>query len=315
MSDFSKHKAGSATATCSTHDGRQIVVEVTDKHRKKPFKGALVKLTGPSSPSPKKSGENGKAIFEHLDSGKYYAEASHPGYSFVPEGEVKSPKANHLTLLAIPKKVRWGCDSNQSTIDIGKAHSEKVTFLCRYLSDDGDPSHPALSPAEMPRYHGSGLDLVAIWEKSKYRAFQLGSEAAEHQAGMDDAHAAAWTLQTCGVPGKVVYFTADFTVGTRKWNGKEGRLITAYFEGIKKVMHPSRIGAYGTYVTLKNLLDAGTITYAWQMIFGKKGAEIDDRVQLYQYDIWPSTDGWGVGGPGALDLDCAVAADFGQFSV
>lgn len=320
------HQAGSPQVNCRVHDGRTITVTIVDKHTGEPFhEKASVHLSGPSTPGPKTSNANGVAVFHGLPAGRYLARASHPGYGFVPEGLRKDP-SDHLTLLAFRKDVRWGVDTNLATIDLETVRKGKKTFICRYLSDDGAripdpndpqkqiPAHPQLGPDEIGRY--KGIDLVAIWEISKRRAIELGDKNAEYDAGMSDATLALAQLAACGLGSKVIYFTADFTVSKRRWLNRDSELINHYFSGVKKIIGDvTKIGAYGTYVPLMHLLESGHITYAWQMVFGKKGINIDDRVHIYQYDIWPDQNGWGVAGEGALDLDCAVKPQFGQFQI
>ena len=315
---FGPH-AISPSVPCRVHGGRTITVTVIEKHSKQPFKGARVALTPPAGaaiPATHTTGAKGIVTFDNLATGRYTAQATHPGWWFVEEGE-RLAGGDHLHLLAFEKKVRWGIDTNlgdttgTQVLDLGKFYAEKKSFLGRYLSLDPQ-SHPQLDNFESPRY--KGIDVFAIWEKTKYRAIELGSHDAEFKAGRQDAHHAVAQLKIANAPpGCVIYFTADFTV-KRALLTRDQKLIDAYFDGVHSVIkNPDRLGAYGTFESVTDLLDSGRIKYAWQMVFGKKGDEIDNRVCMYQYDIWPSTDGWGVAGSGALDLDCAVQEDFGQF--
>ena len=93
-----------------------------------------------------------------------------------------------------------------------------------------------------------------------------------------------------------------------------GDLVAAYFEGIDSVIGSGRAGAYGTYTVVHELFDLGRIKYGWQQTFGGHGSDPrDSRAQLRQYDIYPDQTGWGVSGAGALDLDRAVHAKYGQW--
>ena len=136
--------------------------------------------------------------------------------------------------------------------------------------------------------------------------------AASHANGVADAKAAKAKMAEVGGGNKPVYFTVDFDLSPAEWD-KKGPLVLAYFNGVNSIMGVKRTGAYGTYVSIKELFDHGKIAYGWQMTFGKKGKQIDPRAQLRQHDIYPSQEGWGVSGAGALDLDRAVHADFGQW--
>jgi hypothetical protein len=217
--------------------------------------------------------------------------------------------------------VALGVDTNGSTLDIGHAKSQGVGFVGRYISFDG--SHPVLSASEVARFKGQ-MPLIAIWEKDKRRAVESGSVQEEFLRGVEDAHASDKALSAAGVPGKAVYFTVDFDVTPSFWNEKtkdtatkqeivKGDLVIAYFKGIKSVLGVKRMGAYGTYTTVKELFDAGLIHYGWQQTFASRGDKTDARAQLRQYDIYPDQTGWGVSGAGALDLDRAVKGSFGQF--
>lgn len=355
---FSHQTAGSPTAK-HAHGGRTIRVTVKDKHTGAPIKGAQVTVHGPNAilgettdpplppttTGPVATGANGIARLDHLEGGKYYAKATHPGYCFVPEGLTHQGTTNELTLLGLPKPVvHWGFDSNLGDASgkqvVNLKHvanlNPKPTWIGRYLSDNGpriiDASgkavgnqiqNPKLSPAEVALYRGH-LDLVLLWESNKYRALERPDSdpagpktvAGARDDGRNDAHGAAYQLKQCGLhAGAAIYFTVDFTRGGNYDGSNAQMLIRSYFDGIHDVIKDvNRIGAYGTNVPLLDLLDPKhpRIKYAWQMTFGVKGAEIDNRIHIYQYDIYPLTDGWGVSGAGALDLDCAVQHDFGQ---
>jgi hypothetical protein len=215
-----------------------------------------------------------------------------------------------------------GIDTNGSTLDIAFAKSRGVSFVARYLSFDG--AHPPLSAEEVARFRAGGMPLVAVWETGQKRAIETGSIQGQFELGAKDAHAADNALKRVGAPGKPIYFTVDFDVEPSFWNGKtkdakthqvitHGDLIDAYFHGIDSVVGASRAGAYGTYTTVKELFDGGRIHWGWQQTFGGRGAKVEARAQLRQYDIYPDQTGWGVAGAGALDMDRAVKTSFGQF--
>lgn len=330
---FSHHAAGTSVVDCHTHGHRTITVVVQDQKTRKPFRGAKVSLFGPSKSPVATTAANGHAVFRDCRAGKYHAKAVHPGFDFIPEGVIEKPTSDHLTLLAVPRPVHWGVDTNQSGIDLAHVKQQGKSWVGRYLSDDGSGRDPALGPVEAPRYGRHGLDLVLLWEYQKMRALEeldqktleLISKDPDHQKknGNTDAHAAVFQMKQCHIPdGQVIYFTVDFDETNASWKGGDGRLVDAYFQGVHQVLPKHRVGCYGTYVTLKNLFDDNKyIDYGWQMIFGGKGDQIDHRVQIYQYDIWPqqfeSPDAgqnpWNVAGVGALDLDVAVVDRFGQF--
>lgn len=218
--------------------------------------------------------------------------------------------------------VALGVDTNGSTINLDHLDAVGYSFVGRYLSFDGE--HPALTPQEAQRIHEAGVPIVAIWETGQQRAVQAGSVKGQWGLGVEDAQKAKAAMAACGDGGKPIYFTVDFNVTDDFWKAKvkdketgkmvtHGQIITAYFNAIKSVIGLKRVGVYGTYTTVKELFDAKIVSYGWQQTFGGKGNKIDPRAQLRQYDIYPSQDGWGVSGAGALDLDRAVKKDFGQF--
>lgn len=201
-------------------------------------------------------------------------------------------------------------DTNDATLDTSYARLQGRTCVGRYLSFDGE--HPPLTREEAQRLKAGGMDIFAIWEVSKYRPIEGGSPGASRAHGVADAKAAKAKMAEVGARNKPVYFTVDFDLSPAEWE-KKGRLVLAYFDGVRSVMGKKRTGAYGTYVTIKHLFDDDAIAYGWQMTFGKKGKKVDPRAQLRQHDIYPSQEGWGVSGAGALDLDRAVKPDFGQW--
>ncbi|HEX7702520.1 MAG TPA: carboxypeptidase-like regulatory domain-containing protein, partial [Kofleriaceae bacterium] len=137
---FGHHAAGSPSVPCRVHGGRTITVTVVEKYSKQPFKGARVALTPPAGaavPATHTTGESGVVSFNNLATGRYTAQATHPGWWFVEEGE-RLAGGDHLHLLAFEKKVRWGIDTNLGVIqdttgtqilDLGKFRAEKKSFL------------------------------------------------------------------------------------------------------------------------------------------------------------------------------------------
>jgi len=223
---------------------------------------------------------------------------------------------------ALTRIHRLGIDTNNSTLDTGFALSQGCTFVGRYLSFDG--AHPELTLEEANRIHAAGLELVAIWEISKYRAIEAGSIGGSHYFGASDATEARNKMKLVGGGHKPIYFTVDFPMTLGDWRKRltdtvtgetiaQKDLILAYFRGILSVLPSKRVGAYGPYTVLYKLFQKGYIEYGWQWAFTDDISRIHPRAQLLQYDIYPGQDGWGVSGAGALDYDRAVWSDFGQW--
>jgi hypothetical protein len=329
---FSHDHAGAPTVKCRTHDAGAITVTITKKDPSDPpLPKVAVQLMlappPPTTPTPAtaeppptytalQQTHGNRVVFEGLAPGRYAAQAFHPGWSFVP-AHVQPGAVDHLELVAFPNKVIWGCDTNQQTLDLARATAtpQPCKFIGRYLSHDTntDPGDQPLDSTEAPRYAAAGLDIVALWERSKYRAMDV-APGLEHEHGRRDATHAKHQLTSIGTSDQVVYFTADFTISKKQWLGGDGRRIRDYFTGIGDLMDVSKIGAYGTYATIVELFEAGLISHGWQMTFGTKGNKIDSRVHIYQYDIYPSQVGWlDTTHAGGLDLDCAIVPHFGQF--
>lgn len=233
------------------------------------------------------------------------------------DGEDTSGDSEELSTVAL------GVDTNNSTIDTNHLHGAGFSFVGRYLSFDG--SHPILTPEEAGRLHGATVPIVSIWEVTKYRVVEGGAVATEHAYGVADAQKAKAVMDAAsGGADKPIYFTVDFDVTDAYWTSaikdrktgqrvQRSQLILAYFEGVKSVLGQHRTGVYGTYTTLKNLFDQHLVAYGWQQTFGDRGAKVDHRAQLRQYDITPDTTGWNVSGAGALDYDRAVKVDYGAW--
>jgi hypothetical protein len=204
---------------------------------------------------------------------------------------------------------------------VAKQHGAK--FVARYTSFDGE--HPALTAAEAKRWSDAKVPLVAVSQTGRQERI-LGGDSVNQarQNGIIDAQQAAAKMVEVGAAGKPVYFAVDFNVTEKSWNaprtdpttGKptsQGALVRAYFEGVRSVLPKGQTGVYGSNTTVDKLFDAGKIRYGWQMTFNKRGNVTDARAQLHQFDIFPSQDGWGVNGAGALDFDRAVRREFGQW--
>ncbi|MFT3698827.1 MAG: DUF1906 domain-containing protein [Kofleriaceae bacterium] len=322
---------GQGTQPCPKHlvDGKiTVTILYADDHE--PFdKVAKVYLENPPgqpNPGMKRSDKTGKVVFTGLGHGNYRCTAIHAGFDFIPEGG-RHWGSDELTLLAKEKKdVHWGMDTN-----LGDAHDWKkvnlanikkrpwkMDWIGRYVTWDRD-HHPPLARDEAKHFCDHGFQIVALWEKAKYRAIANG---VDHKArGHGDANRAFNHLaDVVKAPDNAVcYFTADFDPKGGQIESDLNR-VEEYFHGINDHFKGdnSRIGVYGTYKCIERLYSKNLIKYAWQMTFDGKGKTIDKRVNIYQYDIWQHNTGptFGVSGAGAIDLDCAVTgSDYGAFKV
>ena len=222
---------------------------------------------------------------------------------------------------------RFGVDTNAGDMDPALAKRNGAKFVARYLSDDGNPSDPALTPAEAKKWSQAGVPLVAVWETGRQDHVLAGNSLAAAKAnGAADARKARTAIDAAGGKGQPIYFTVDFNVGQKGWNkpvtdpttGKattQGALIRAYFAGIRSVLPKDQVGVYGTNTVLKHLFDNKTVAFGWQQAVGRKGKHVDARAQLEQtrYAGGAAQAKWGVGQAGGLDKDRAIKKSFGQW--
>jgi hypothetical protein len=206
-----------------------------------------------------------------------------------------------------------------------------------------------------------GLPIVACWEVNSkvtdtgpnHRAIETSSLDRQHHLGYEDGKRADRHLKEAGGGDAPIYFTVDFHVVDKKpkgapdlfvpWGQKMtdaktgepitvGHLIVEYFRGINRAIGTERTGIYGTYTSVRRILDLGLARYAWQMTFNHPP---DPRAQLHQINIYPDItrwcadpridpstgpiygqamlEHWGIQGAGGLDFDRAVRVDFGQW--
>src|SRR5262249_31326383 len=119
--------------------------------------------------------------------------------------------------------------------------------------------------------------------------------------GAQHAQAADGQAQAVGQPaGRPIYFAIDFDA-----QPSDQGAIDAYFDGVASVIGQGRTGVYARYGPLSRLLGEGKDAWAWQTYAWSYG-QWDPRAQIRQVqnDIGPG---------GEMDLDQAVAPDFGQW--
>ena len=165
-------------------------------------------------------------------------------------------------------------------------------FACRYLSHDTTGKN--LSKSEADALIAAGIGVVDNWEDSATDALS------GYNLGVSDAQTAQSQASADGAPStRPIYFSVDFDA-----TSGDMAAITAYFEGVASVIGVDRTGAYGGYYVVSQLFDAGKIKWGWQT-YAWSGGQWDARAQLRQVQN-------GIAG-GQMDLDQAVAADFGQW--
>jgi hypothetical protein len=175
-------------------------------------------------------------------------------------------------------------------------------FVVRYL-DNGLPGRSNLTAVEATNLRAAGVGVVLIWETTATRA------TTGHSAGVTDATAAAAAARQAGLDGWPIYFTVDFDLPDYAPTSLDPRAklgpVAGYFDGVRTVLSPGRVGGYGGYWAVKRLLDANLVAYSWQSTAWSGGHE-DPRINLFQR-LGEVT----VGGV-ACDVNEARQADYGQ---
>lgn len=133
--------------------------------------------------------------------------------------------------------------------------------VLRYYTALASPK--ALTRAEALALVAHGFTLGAVYQ-------DRGTTAADFSADRGKAagqHALQYAMQTIGQPrGTGLYFSVDFDASQREISNH----ILPHFRAVREALieagetAPSyRIGAYGSGLVLRNLLDAGVIELAW----------------------------------------------------
>lgn len=159
-----------------------------------------------------------------------------------------------------------------------KAAAHNVKFVGRYHSSDGFPRN--LTRDEALEWTAHKIKVVSVWENSA--PGDTSEVLAGYNAGVTAAKEARRQQRECGGSGQPIYFAVDFV--TRRQNFDR---VLRYFEGARHVIGVERLGAYGTYCTVKSLFDCGAIRFGWQTALYERftGEEPwDRRAQLHQFE-------------------------------
>jgi hypothetical protein len=193
---------------------------------------------------------------------------------------------------------RFGIDTNDR---LSPERLVGVTFLCRYLSDDGFPRNLTRDEAQM--WADRGMDLVTVWENGRTEEVKKG-----YQSGVRCAKAAREQQRACGGAGQPIYFGVDYI--TRPSNIDP---VLQFFEGVCSVLGRGRTGAYGTRYTIRSLFTEDLIRYGWQTVLFHSKESFYPRAQLRQVENVDKTGNERYGATGYLCYDHAVTFDFGQW--
>lgn len=182
-------------------------------------------------------------------------------------------------------------DYAYGTPDLGRLKAAGVTFICRYLG--GSPDKDLTSEQALQLSH-AGFDLITVYEGAAQSALVAG-------AGKTDAHIAQMQCDQIGVPHAVVYFACD-------WEVKPDQIpaVRRYFQNLTEILGHDRVGIYGSYAVVHELMSLDNVKYGWQTYAWSQGRwsphaqlrQVRNDVQLAGINC---------------DLDKALASDFGQW--
>jgi hypothetical protein len=211
-------------------------------------------------------------------------------------------------------KMLFGVDSNDPNLvnNVGAMKKSGVNFVVRYVSN----LTPALTSREAVGYRKAKMPLVAVWELGRTRAIEGGSKKKNFANGVADARQARKVMASLGANKKPVYFAVDVFVNPKNYKNLRADIkirsvnaVIPYFMGLRKIMTPKRMGAYGPYTLIKGLFDKKMIKWGWQASTFDSKSNLDPRAQLYQCNCYPPN----LFGVGQIDYDLALRKDFGQF--
>jgi len=215
-------------------------------------------------------------------------------------------------------KLLFGIDTNDYKLasNVAAMRSAGVNFVVRYVSNYYDPILLGLNATEASKYRAAKMPMAAVWETTRLRAIEGGSEAANFANGAADAAAAQAVMTSIGASTKPVYYAVDVFVNPPNYDALDANVrirtleeVFPYFRGIISVVGLSRSGAYGPYTLIKGLFDNKLIKYGWQASSFDSGTRLDPRAQLYQCNTWPPD----TFGSDQVDYNFALRKNFGQF--
>lgn len=189
-----------------------------------------------------------------------------------------------------------GIDFGYGKISGKLIKESEYDFVCRYLSHNTAKN---ITKEELQDFKNNNLKVVLIWETTENRTLD------GYQAGIDDAHSVLNQLIQLGFQWKEpIYFAVDSDM-----NLKQLEIIKDYFKGITSVILSSYVGVYGSYLTVKTLLDSELVFYAWQTYAWSHG-QWDSRAQLRQIiNGTPKLNGI------VCDTNESMQDDFGQLRI
>ncbi|HYV35072.1 MAG TPA: glycoside hydrolase domain-containing protein [Gemmataceae bacterium] len=211
-----------------------------------------------------------------------------------PDGQ-SSGTAN-FTVTALAQVIRQGVDYSVDRPSPSALKAAGYDFVVRYVSPAGNAKN--ITPSEAQALQSAGIDIILVFESTANRMLD------GFAAGVADANTAVTVATAAGAPqGFFCYFACDFDASQ-----SDQAPINAYLDGAASALGSvSRVGFYGGYGPVKNVLDAGKATKGWQTAAWSGGIR-DSRISLFQHAGAVSIAG------GSCDIDDGYASDLGQWS-
>ena len=191
-----------------------------------------------------------------------------------------------------------GVDYSSSMPDIATMLNYGVRFACRYVGYSQLSQSKILTLAEAQKLSAAGISIVSNYE------WYAGRPLEGYNSGVWDAHTALqYHAAAGGPPDAPIYFSVDLSTPT------DMTAIYQYFQGIASVLPISRIGAYGSYDTVRLLKGGGYITYCWQTYAWSNGQwYTGNNIEQYSNGVI-LPDG------SVVDLDRSMTNYYGQWII
>lgn len=186
-----------------------------------------------------------------------------------------------------------GVDYSYDRPDPGALSTAGKRFVVRY----GALGNAAkfLTWEELALLQEHGLAVVANVEESA-GGFR-GAAAGQRWAAAGDAF-----FRGLGMPAdRPIYFSVDWDASPADWPD-----IDAALRGAASVIGAGRVGVYGSFAVVEHCRAAGTAAWLWQT-YAWSGGRWSPGAHLQQYKNSQTLGG------GAVDLDRAMVADYGQW--
>lgn len=190
-----------------------------------------------------------------------------------------------------------GVDYAWSRPNITQLAALGKVFACRYGGPGTSGKH--LTASEAQALSAAGISIVANAEGAADGL--LGG----FNAGVSWARSAETHFRNCGMPAdRPIYLSVDFNVSSAQWPAVANSL-----RGAASVLGAARVGVYGGRRAIEWARRDGVARWYWQTYAWSSGVWVPGN-HIEQY-----LNGVTIAGTGSVDLDRALPADYGQWTV